>query len=34
VALAMIPTGKNCFKLRAIGLNGRGGKKVNGFNAA
>jgi hypothetical protein len=34
VPLAMIPTGKNCFKLRAIGLNGRGAKKLNGINAA
>lgn len=34
VPLAMIPNGKNCFKLRPIGLNGRGGKKLDGFNAA
>ncbi len=34
VALAMIPTGKNCFKLRPIALTGRGGEKLNGFNAA
>ncbi len=34
VPLAMIPNGKNCFKLRPIGLNGRGRKKPDKFNAA
>jgi hypothetical protein len=34
VPLAMIPNGKNCFKLRPIGLNGRGRNKLDGFNAA
>jgi hypothetical protein len=34
VPLAMIPNGKNRFKLRPIALNGRKAKKPDGFNAA
>ncbi len=37
VPLAMIPSGKNCFKLRPIEMKGRGRKMPdtkNGFNAA